>query len=417
MINNRTLVAVRWITVTGQALAVLTTTLVFQIPLPVIPLFTLIFAAAALNLFSFWTHGWALRPRTALVYLVIDLLQLAALLFLTGGLSNPFIWMLLIPVTVSASLLSLRFLIIITSLYLIVVTLLKFYHLPLVWPQEGARLPDLFIWGEWIALMLTGVFLSGYLWRAAEDSRLITRALQDVQHSLAEQKELNALGSLAAAAAHELGSPLSTITLIAHDLKSRLETENSDDTQDDIQEDLQTLIEQSERCKTILTDLSKEPSQSAPDMIEVMPLAVQVSVLSAPYQDRHPDISLHMDETLKNRDMRKTPSLSFGLGNILQNAFQYAESRIDISLHENHNTFSLKIADDGPGFSETVLLRLGQPYFSTRRNSAGHMGLGVFIARVLLEETGADLKFYNASPRGGAVVEIIWPKSVANSAF
>lgn len=404
LINNRTLFMVRWMALGGQLCALLATNFVLGISIPLIQTISIVVLGAGANIISYWRFGWSVRQRNAALHLGFDMVQIVALLYFTGGLHNPFCIMALVPISVAASLLSVRYIIALLSLYIVGITALHFFYIPFEWPGSDKSLPTLFVFGEWLALIISGIFLSIYIGRTSRDSAMVSLALRDAQTKLGEQREMSAVGALAAAAAHELGSPLSTITLVANDLKDIVPAKNKE-----VQDDLDTLISQSRRCSEILHNLSSKRRHETPDMLEVMPIKILLELTAAPYLKIKPSVSLVINEELNAPlEVRQTSELSYGLGNLIQNAVQFASSTVHISISEKQNHVEIKIRDDGPGFSDSVLSRLGQPYFSTRTRQEGHMGLGVFIARTLLEKTGAEIAFENNLQKGGAQIIVKW---------
>jgi two-component system sensor histidine kinase RegB len=341
-----------------------------------------------------------LDDRQATLFLAYDLLQLGVLLFLTGGLHNPFVILILAPVTVSATILSRQSTIALAALALLVVTVLAIWHYPLPWSKPELDFPELFVLGLWIALVSTTLFLASYILAVAEEARRMSDALAATQIALAREQRVSALGGLAAAAAHELGTPLSTIAVIAKELAREFPTDGAH------AEDVRLLVAQIERCRDILAELSGLPEDDPDSPLERLPLSALIEVAALPYE--RDDIEIHLmpaalgGESASEPVVRRSPEIFHGLGTLLQNAIQFARSRVDIDVAWTAGDATVTIRDDGPGFPADVLAEIGEPYVSGRAGRDGHMGLGVFIALTLLGRTGAALAFDNWRREGGA---------------
>lgn len=406
-IGNSTLVLVRWLAITGQASALLLAQFVLHINVPLAAGLGCIGLSALLNLTAARLHGrnGRLSARAASLYLAYDIIQLSTLLYLTGGLENPFAVLIIAPLIVGASLLGLRYVLCLGGLTLSAIILLAFFYIPLNWPSmdgQGLGLQDA---GVLIALGLSAVFIAAYVWRTALDARRVQNALHATQLALLRQQQITALGAQAAAAAHELGSPLNTIFLIARELEKTLH--NPEQIAPD---DIVLLASQAERCKTILEALANPKPDHMADAMPALPPAAFMEVVSQPYRQENPAIRLHFTQRAEDDSpppyLRPSPELMHGLGNLVQNAIEHGFTRVDIECKWSKNSFSILIHDDGVGFSSSALSKIGEPYISTKKQ-AGNMGLGLFISKALLEMTGAHLRFANHKD-GGAMIEIIW---------
>jgi two-component system sensor histidine kinase RegB len=422
-IRLRTLVKIRWVAIAAQATAILTVHLIFGFDLPFGLAMGVVAASAALNLWASGRRpaaGW-LGEREAWLFLVYDQVQLILLLYLTGGLGNPFAVLILAPVTVSATALSRRSTIGLAALTLVLATAVAYWHLPLPWHAPGFALPKPLVLGVWAALSVSVVFVAAYLSSIAEEARRMSDALAATQLALAREQRLSALGGLAAAAAHQLGSPLGTIAVVARDLSRELEPESP------IAEDVALLEAETQRCRDILAQLAARPDPDPGDPFHRMPLRVLVETAAEPYRTTRvalrvaaaPDAAARDDEP----EVLRSPEALHGLGNLIQNAVQFARTRVDIALTWDQETVRVTIADDGPGFAPGILEHLGDPYVAgvgdrrrrphTRsqddEDEDVHMGLGIFIARTLLMRTGARLQFGNRRG-GGAQVDVTWPR-------
>ena len=409
-VRLRTLILIRWVAIVGQltALLVVHFGLDYEVPLP---------ATLAAVAISVVVNVWAtvgrrsperLGDRAAAFYLAYDLLQLGVLLYLTGGLHNPFAVLILAPVIVSATVLSRFSTIALSVLALAVIVVLALDHLPLPWANGAFSLAPRFIFGLAAALGLSVVFIAGYVFSLAEEARRMSGALAASYMALDREQRLSALGALAAATAHRLGSPLGTIAVVSKELARELPADSPH------RADAELLLSESERCRTILAELSTRPEAGEP--LERMPLAALVETAAAPYQsdrirlivDSRPEAGADMADP----QAPPSPELRHGLGNLLQNAIEFARTEVRVIVRWNDRHIRLVIRDDGPGFDPGLLDHLGEPYLSggTQGRTGDPMGLGVFIAQTLLDRTGAQLSFGNGQ-EGGGEVTIVWSRA------
>lgn len=403
----RTLILIRWIAVAGQTVTILVVHLGFGFTLPVIACLCVVAITALSNLML--SVRMPQRARLgdvgATLLLGFDMLQLGMLLYLTGGLENPFSILILAPVTVAATILARGPTLALTILAMVLVTLLAFFRAPLPWTGETVSLPFPYALGVWTALCVASAFIAAYIWSVADEARRMSDALAATEASLNRAQNLSALGGLAAAAAHELGSPLATIAVVAKEL-SREVPEDSP-----FAEDVALLISQSDRCRDILAGLSQRPDMADHRPLDRLKFSALVAQACEPYREDGVTIEfiLETDAEGDEPEAPETHEFAHGVGNIIQNAVQFAGKRVELALYWDSEAVQLTVRDDGPGFSATVLASLGEPYISTRGGDQGHMGLGVFIAQTLLEAGGAVLKFAN---QDGAEVVIRWPRDM-----
>ena len=417
----QTLVLLRWLAVAGQAGAVLFTHFVLGFDLPLGLCLGAVAASAWLNILLTIRYPAPRRlgEAEAAVYLAYDIVQLAVLLYLTGGLENPFAILVLVPVTISATTLSLRATLGLATLAFVAVTLLGPFHRPLPWfGGEEARLPALWLVGMWTALVLGLAFMTAYAFRVAGESRRMAAALSATQAVLAREQRLSALDGLAAAAAHELGTPLATISLVAKELTRDAPPDS------DFADDVKLLHSQAERCRQILAALSRR-GEAEDAMHARMALPVLLEEAVAPFRGGGPQIAIELAPD-RGAKAGEPPELSrrieilYALRNLIENAVGFARSRVIVRARWTADDLEIAILDDGPGFGPEVIDELGEPYVSgrarhdgTRRGQAegGGLGLGFFIAKTLLERTGARLIAANRGRAGaGAVVRIVWPR-------
>jgi two-component system sensor histidine kinase RegB len=407
-ISLRRLVLIRWVAIAGQAVALLVVHYAFDFRLPLLPALAVVGCSVVLNLFiTLYRRGVTrLGEREAALFLGYDLLQLGLLLYLTGGLHNPFAILILAPVTVAATVLSLRPVIALAVFAVAAITLLALWHVPLPWRGVPPVFPSELVLGLWTALVLATVFIGSYTWSVAEEARRLRDAVAATQLALAREQRVSAVGALAAAAAHELGSPLATIAVVARELVNDLPADSP------YSEDAQLLLSQSERCRQILAQLAHHPDEEGASPYTRLPISALVEAAGALYHD--PRIRLIFATTGEPADaeplVRRSPEIMHGLNNLVQNAVQFARSEVSVTIHWDRTNVTVEIADDGPGFPAHLIGRLGEPYLSTRAGASNHMGLGIFIAQSLLERSGAELTFDNLA-EGGAHVVISWQRA------
>ncbi len=412
-VRLKTLVTLRWFAVIGQAIAVLVVQYLLEFELPLAACLAVIALTAWLNVAAsmHYRNVQRLPPEAVTWLLAYDIAQLTVLIVLTGGLENPFSFLILAPVLIAAISLPLRFTLPLGAFAVVCSTLIAFFYWPLPWAgDEALALPPLYILATWVANLVAIVFIGTYAWQVAEENRLMADALTATELVLAREQHLTQLDGLAAAAAHELGTPLSTITLIAKELQTAL-GDNSPHA-----EDVKLLREQAQRCREILGKLSALPSGWAP--FERAKLSTLIEEVVAPHRDFGTAIDVVLPPDAAGEPvMARSPAILYGLGNLTENAVDFAETRAEIAVRWSEQDVAVTISDDGPGFPPEILKRIGEPYVTSRRRSGNEgeesgLGLGFFIAKTLLERSGAAVTFLNRqAPEHGAVVLVHWPRA------
>jgi two-component system sensor histidine kinase RegB len=409
-----TIVRLRWLAVAGQSAAVLTTYFALGFPLPLSLCFLVIAASAWLNigLRIRFPASHRLDDRSAILFLSYDILQLSGLLYLTGGLQNPFAMLFLAPIMIAAVSLTGRATLVLGALVMAMASLLAFFHYPLPWVAgEPMSLPMLYVSGIWLAIVLGAAFIGIYAARVANEARRLSEALAATELVLAREQHLTQLDGLAAAAAHELGTPLATITLVVKDLAKLLPSEGL------VREDIDLLGQEVQRCRTILAKLASLGNES-PDMLDRMTISHLVEEVVQPQRDFGVELCIEKSGAGEEPVCRRNPGILYGLGNLVENAIDFAKERVRIDMNWDSALVRITIEDDGPGFRPEVLARLGDPYISTKgpdrrtKSDEGGLGLGLFIAKTLLERSGASVAVANATPPStGARIVVAWPRS------
>lgn len=428
-VRLRTLLVLRWLAILGQTVAVVTAAFYIGLRVELGLCFLAIGASVLTNLVAMYIfpENQRLSDRDAMLTLLFDLSQLSFLLFLTGGLNNPFSLLILAPVTISATALTMRSTMILGMLAIILISCLGIWHLPLTTlAGDVLRLPGLFIIGFWVSLVIGILFVSAFARRVAAETHRMSQALLATQMALAREQKLTDLGGVIAAAAHELGTPLATIKLTS--------TELLDDLSDQplLAEDVSLIRDQADRCRDILRSMGRAGKDDI--HLRRAPLSTVLQEAGEPHSDR--GIELHYDvhpvEGMEDLDptqqpqIWRKPEVIHGVRNLIQNAVDFASQQVFVEAEWGDGFVCVSITDDGPGFPPDLLGRLGDPFLRRRardmqdlRPGYQGMGLGLFIAKTLLERSGAKVQFANVSDpflteedtRGlsGAQVQVIWP--------
>lgn len=425
----RTFVALRWLAIAGQTVAILTATYFLDIDLGIDLCFATIGTSIAFNLISTFSRpaGYRLSERDATLTLLFDLGQLGLLLYLTGGLSNPFSILLLAPVIIAATALSLRATAILGVVFITIISLLVWGSIPLK-THTGLLIQQsrLLIFGNWTALITGFAFLALYARRVTTENFSMSEALTATKLALGREHRLTSLGGVVAAAAHELGTPLATIKLVASELVEEL-SENPE-----LAKDAELIRSQANRCRDILRDMGR----SGKDDIHLQnaPISAVIEDAAAPHIDRGKKVIIRVDGVLlpensaNQPEITRHPEFIHGIRNLIQNAVDFARDTVWIDVDWDDNNLSIRVGDDGPGYPSDLMGKIGDPFVGrrgkSRRPGYEGMGLGLFIAKTLLERTGARLEFSNGSfnPQAdivpselstptGAIVFVEWDKS------
>lgn len=430
-IRLRTMIVLRWIAIVGQliALTVAQRFLGLQLELGLCYLVVGVSVIGNLIAIFIFPENKRLTESENLSMVMFDLLQLGFLLHLTGGLHNPFTLLMLGPVTISATVLTMRSTLLMGGTAIAIVTILSQFYFPLRTADGSVlQMPQIFLFGNWVALVIAICFIGLYSFRVTTEINSMADALSATQMALAREQKLTDLGGVVAAAAHELGTPLATIKLTSSELMEELEDP-------DLREDARLIREQADRCRDILKDMGRAGKDDL--HLKQAPLMSVVQEAAEPHAHRGKDVFYTHDPTagtqIDQPAILRKPEIIHGLRNLVQNAVDFARSQVWIEAHWTDDLISLRIVDDGRGFPQHLLGRIGDPFMGRRKNREDRaqrpeyegMGLGLFIAKTLLERSGAELNFSNGSdPYAvqndgdqpiGAIVEVQWKRSVIDA--
>ena len=406
-LDKKTLVTLRWMALVGQYLTICIVHFIFQFELPFFYCSLIIFIGFLTNLYlQFKFSKNQLNNFASTSFLFYDLLQLSFLLYLTGGITNPFSILLIVPAIVSSTFLNLKSTINLSTVTILILVILTIYNLPL--PHYGElhfHVPDTYMYALPMAIIITLIFLTYFGVRFGLESRKRTEALNKLELILAKEHELESIGLQAAAAAHSLGTPLSTITVIARELEKEIGKSSKHS------KDIELLLSQTKRCSDILKDLSQDQLKEDSFLSGITAGELLNSIVRSFSKISEKKLSLLTEKNVLNPRIERTLEITYGLRNFIGNAAKYSNSLIDISLESNNKITEVKICDDGPGFSEDVVSMLGEPYIRSKNkiiSSKSGLGLGTFIGKTLLERMKAKVNFSKCPETNGAMVTIRW---------
>jgi len=406
-LDKRTLVILRWIAIVGQYLTISIVYFVLKFELPFFYCSIIIFIGILTNFYlQFKFSKSQLNNFTSTFFLFYDLIQLSALLYLTGGVTNPFTILLIIPAIVSSTFLTLRSTINLSVITIIILIVLTINHLPL--PHSGElhfHVPNTYLYAVPIAIIIGLIFLTYFGVRFGIESRKRTEALNKLELILAKEHELESIGLQAAAATHSLGTPLSTITVITRELEKEIGNNPK------YSKDIDLLLSQTKRCSDILKNLSKDQLKEDSFLTDIKIEELLSEIIRSYAEISEKKLSLLVEKNKLNPQIERTLEITYGLRNFIGNAVKYSKSSVDISLESNDKVTEIKVCDDGPGFSEDILNVLGEPYIRSKNkiiSSKSGLGLGTFIGKTLLERMKATVKFDKCAKINGAMVTIKW---------
>jgi len=406
-LDKKTLVILRWIALVGQYLTIGIVFFFFKFELPFFACSAVILIGVLTNFYlQFKFKKNQLNNFTSTFFLFYDLIQLSTLLYLTGGITNPFSILLIVPAIVASTFLTLRSTINLSITTVIILVILTIYNLPL--PHYGElhfHVPDTYLYALPIAIVTTLIFLTYFGIRFGLESKKRTEALNKLELILAKEHELESIGLQAAAAAHSLGTPLSTITVVARELEKEIGSDPK------YAKDVDLLLSQTKRCSDILKNLSKDKLKEDSFLSNVKIEELLSEIVRSFTEISEKKLSLLSEKNKLNPQIQRTLEITYGLRNFIGNAVKYSNSSVDITLESDNKFTQVKVCDDGPGFSEDITNVLGEPYIRSKNqviSSKSGLGLGTFIGKTLLERMKASVKFARCPEKNGAMVTIKW---------
>ncbi len=407
-LEKKTVVILRWIALSGQLFTIYLVHFFYNIPIPLSYCTATIFFGGLTNIFiQFNLKKNQLSNIESTILLFYDIIQLSVLIYLTGGVTNPFIVFLIVPAIISSTLLNLTSTLFLSAITLMFLVLLTFNHLPLPYAGElHFHVPRYYILSIPISLTIVLIFLNYFGFRFGFEARKRGNALSKLESILAKEQELDSIGHQAAAAAHSLGTPLSTITVIAKELKKEV-SKNSK-----ISDDVDTMIEQAKKCGDILKKLSQRKIVDDEYVANITLQNLLFEIKESFQEITNKQIYLNINKNIKPINIKRSPELTYGIRNFIGNAVKFSNKNIKINLISDNDEVKIEIIDDGPGFPEDIYQLIGEPYIfskSKKLKKKSGLGLGTFIGKTLLERKKATIEFYN-NPKGGASVDIIWKK-------
>jgi len=398
------LIKIRWLAIVGQIFALVTVQLFFDFSIPITECLVVVFLSVFINIFSSFIlkKNSTLDYKKTFLFLLFDITQLVALIYLTGGIFNPFIILIIAPIIISASYLPALWTIILSLYSILLILFINYNFISLDWKEDFIT-PNLYKIGILIAIIIAIIFIAIYAYLFASSSRKISEALSETKLKLSNQKKTTEVAYLSAAAVHELSTPLNTIFLVLNDfIKDRIFTNNIE-----LMKDVKLLKSQAERCKDILLRLSKNPQNLTDNFFEKIRLIDLIKLNFEKFNDNK-KLEIIFDNFNQESQILFKDEINYALGNIIQNAIIYSKSKVTTIFYSNNEDIIIKIKDDGPGFSKEVLDKLGEPYISINKKG---MGLGIFIAKNLIENMKGGIFFHNTK-QGNAVVEIKFKKVI-----
>lgn len=430
-IRLRTLVVLRWIAIAGQLVTITVAQYVFALNLQIGLCYLAVGASVVSNLFAVYIfpENKRLSEREVVSMLLFDISQLSVLLFLTGGLNNPFALLVLAPVTISASALRLRSTVVLGGVAFALISIVAVVNIPLT-TRDGVvmDMPADFLFGFWLAIVIGLTFIAGYARRISIEVHAMSDALLATQMALLREQKLTDLGGVVAAAAHELGTPLATIKLVSSELIEELDDP-------ELKEDAVLIREQADRCRDILRSMGRAGKDDK--QMQHAPMDTVIREAAEPHTSRgkevHFSVAPRSDGESLQPLIKRQPEIIHGLRNLIQNAVDFSKRNVWIDASWTSTSIRIRISDDGDGYPVDVIGRLGDPFLKRRKTDSEKiqrpeyegMGLGLFIAKTLLERTGAKLDFFNGSDpflnaderpqRSGAIVDVYWPRDLIST--
>ena len=414
-LDKNTLTILRYIAIFGQFIAINIVFFYLNLSFPIVESYVVIFLGLLTNLFlQFKVKVNQLKDSHASLFLLYDLLQLSMLLYLTGGILNPFSILLIIPAIVSSTFLSMGTTIILGLITSSLLFVLTYIYLPL--PGMNADIfnfPNFYKLGTLVSILIGLMFLSYFGIRFAGESKKRSEALNKLQEVISKEYELESLGGQAAAAAHSLGTPLATISVVAKELKKEIGDNK------EISKDIDLLVSQSKRCSEILKQISKKQIEEDSFLSLIKLEDLLEEIINSFNETSSKNIELYVEKDQNKIDIQRSPEIIYGLRNFIGNAVKFSKSKVKLDLKSDDEIIEIRINDDGPGIPEDIINKIGEPYIKSKSkelSANSGLGLGTFLGKTLLERQNAKLLFKRNSDLGGALVVISWrPKDFINA--
>lgn len=391
------LIKIRWIAIFGQLIAIVLVFFYLGLQIPVLACLIIVFISTIINSYSYFSNhkNIYLSDKEAFYFFLFDTIQLGVLLYLTGGIFNPFSLLLIAPLIISASYLPIVYSIYLLFLSVSIVILISNVYFPLNW-NSSFEFPSFFKYGLSFSLIISLIFIFIYVYFFANSSRRVSKALLKTRLALSKQKQISEIGSLSAAAVHELSTPLNTIFLILNDLRADKEVNQNSY----IKKEIDLLKSQAERCKNILLTLSKNPENLKDDFLKNTTISNLIKINFDKFNNRNIELKILFLTPNDEPSIIFKDELVYALGNIIQNAIQHAKIRVSVKISWTKDFFFINISDDGTGFKNEIYDQIGKPYIGKKKSG---MGLGIFIAKNLLGNIGGTIIFKNMKDSGASV--------------
>ena len=406
-LNKSTYINLRWIGILGQFITINSVKFIFGFEFNFILSNVIIFIGALSNLYLIYFYKKpVLTNITSFNFLFLDIIQLSALLYLSGGILNPFSIFLLIPSVFASSNLNIKTNIPLIFITLILIIFLTFYHHDLPKPLNEFRISLYYYYAIPLALIIALFFLNYFAFIFGQETNLRKDALDKIQEVISKEHELVSLGGQAAAAAHSFGTPLSTIKIISHDLFDQFKDNN------EVKKDLELLVSQVDRCNVILKKLTLNPAIEDDFLDKNKTLYDYINEIVNSFKEiSNKNFNVDKEQDSNSFEILKSVEIVYGLRNFIGNANKFANENIYISIRSDSQNTEITIEDDGPGIPKDILNKIGEPYIKTLKNKDSKksgLGLGIFIGKTLLEKNSAKIIIRNSETRGGAEVKIDW---------
>ena len=407
-LKKSTYINLRWIAIIGQLITVNLIYFIFDFKFNIILGNLLILIGILNNVYLIYIHkNTQLSDKTSFLFLLIDILQLSFLIYLTGGMVNPFSIFLIVPAIFSSSNLGLKSNLLLVSITVLIIIFLTFFNQPLPYPiNEHFHVDNYYYYSIPVSLIIALIFLDFFALSFGKESRIRKEALNKMEEIMSKEHELLSLGGQAAAAAHSLGTPFSTMKIISSDLLKQFKNNN------EVKKDIDLLMSQIERCSEILKKLTLNPTIEDDFIDRDLPIAHYIDEITKSFKETSiKEFIINLDQNSNSLNITKSIEIVYGLRNFIGNANKFSKSKVFINIKSDKDITEIIIEDDGEGYPNDVLRKIGEPYIRSYKSSIkskSGLGLGIFIGKTLLEKNFADILCKNSQTRSGAKVTIKW---------